>query len=257
MRSRASRRFDGFGLGVAVGFLVAQPLPGDGRELAGRGDTRNVAVFLVRQSAEECAERARVFVEVLRCLGQEPASVRVALLGEATVIATIARLVSERHQAEGGSSVIRIGKTLNIAPGGEQSDSDHGVDAGQSHQQAHLLLAIGQRRDAGIEIGDLSLGQREQSQVAVEEEAAVLVECDLAQPGEPPVAEKTRSRYRDQALIEGRVRPILDRRAIGDQRSMAVSQAASEASQGPAARLPADSGNATGWRAPWRRSCRS
>ena len=87
-------------MSVAVRLVIGEHIPGNDREFPGAGDTGDISVFRFRDFPEEMAERSRMSVEMLSGLREQPACVRAALLGDASVIALVAGLMGGGDESE-------------------------------------------------------------------------------------------------------------------------------------------------------------
>ncbi len=153
----------------------------------------------------------------LRGLHHHPAGVRVALLGDAAVIAVFGALMGGRHQAQIGGGAVAVGETRDVAQSSEQSLGHREIDAGQSHQQADAGIGVGLDGEIVGERGEFCFETGELAQMTVQGLAAQGIELEGGQPGAGARLEQIAGGRLDQALVEHGVDAVLQAGAVGHQ----------------------------------------
>ena len=89
---------------------------GDDDQFSSRGDYGNVVVLFGFQTPEEHAQRAGMLSYLLRGLGQKPSRLRVASLGNTSIVAGVSRLVHAWRQPKitGGHMQARASKAQQV-----------------------------------------------------------------------------------------------------------------------------------------------
>ena len=203
--------------GIPIGFVFGEHVPGDEDEFPGGGDDGDVAVFLAHDFAEEDAERPRVAVEVLGGLDEEPSCVGVAVLCDGSVVAVLGGLSGFGDEAEVGGGVVAVGESGDIAEGGEESACDGDVDAGDGHQQADLLPAVGDGGDLLVDPLELALGGLEEAQVGIDGFSSDGVEIEALEESAAVGTEEPGDGRLDQALVEDGVDAVFQACDVCDE----------------------------------------
>ena len=203
--------------GIPIGFVFGEHVPGDEDEFPGGGDDGDVAVFLAHDFAEEDAERPRVAVQVLGGLDEEPSCVGVAVLCDGSVVAVLGGLSGFGDEAEVGGGVVAVGESGDIAEGGEECACDGDVDAGDGHQQADLLPAVGDGGDLLVDPLELALGGLEEAQVGIDGFSSDGVEIEALEESAAVGTEEPGDGRLDQALVEDGVDAVFQACDVCDE----------------------------------------
>lgn len=205
-------------LGIAVGFVVFEHVPGDGDQLARGGHDSDVAVLFLENSTKEDAQWARVLSDVLCRLYQHPAGVAAALLGDGAMITVVAGLVCGRNEANIGRGAISTLEPRNITECREESLRNRDIDTGKSHQQFDPRVFISTDRERFVGSLNFFLDGAQKSKLGVEKSTRVGFELESVDPLATHSAKKAIERYFDQPLVENGMNAILDSRSVCDQR---------------------------------------
>ena len=220
--------FRGPGQRIAVGLVVLQHVPGDGDHLACGRHHRHIAVFLVGQPAEEHTQRSGMRGQMLRRLHQHPARMARSLLGDAAVVAVLARLPGGRNQSQVTGGLIGAGKARDIAQCRQQGFGHRKVYAGNAHQQFHGWVLISLLRDLIGKLLQFGFHLHQQSQLTVQRLLALGIKGECGQPLEVSRAEQIALRCFDEAMVQDGMDAILDAGAVGDEHGAVSSLAAQE-----------------------------
>lgn len=208
---------NGFGLGIAVGLIVFEHVPGDGDKLARGGDDGDIAILLSGDFAEEMAERSGMRVDVLGGLHHEPAGMGTALFGNASVVAVVAGLVCGGNKSEISCGFVGGLEAFDVAKCGEKGLCDWEVDARKGHQEFDLRVEISEFGEIEGGAFDLDFDVVEEAELTIEGVTSVGIERQGAEPSEVVGGEEIAAGSGDESLMKDGVRAVFDACSVGNK----------------------------------------
>ena len=225
---------DAGGGGLAVGFPAGEGVPGGDEALAGAGDDGD-ALRLATAEAFKGGLPVGVGVDgVPGGFNEDMAEVAAAVLGEMAVAVRKTGGVDAWGEAGVADELLGVGKTGDVADGGEEGHGGEEGEAGELDEEGHEVAPGGYHAEAsefGVDGGELRGEMVEGGEIVVRAELFGGGEVELVPPGTLALGEEAAGGGRDGEAVEDAVEAVLGGGALLDE-GAAVGEEGAELADG-------------------------